>query len=99
MMVKMEMLGSPIVGFLLLLGVAFFFGLAFEEFHAQDGQARPGGVRSFPLLALSGALLYRLDTQHLLPLSAGLLVLGFGWLATTGSTSRRSIRKAARTSG
>jgi len=69
-----------VAGFLLLLGLGFFFGLAFEEFHAQGGQARPGGVRSFPLLALAGALLYRLDTQHLLPLSIGLLVLG-GWLA------------------
>src|SRR6202158_2511281 len=70
---------SPIAGFLLLLGLGFFFGLAFEEFHAQAGQARPGGVRSFPILALAGGLLYRLDTQHLLPLSVGLLVLG-AWL-------------------
>jgi uncharacterized membrane protein (DUF4010 family) len=70
---------SPIAGFLLLLGLGFFFGLAFEEFHAQAGQARPGGVRSFPLLALAGGLLYRLDTQRLLPLSVGLLVLG-AWL-------------------
>src|ERR1700674_130839 len=72
--------GPPIASFLLLLGLVFFFGLAFEEFHAQGGQARPGGVRSFPLLALAGALLYRLDIEHLLPLSVGLLVLG-GWLA------------------
>jgi uncharacterized membrane protein (DUF4010 family) len=70
---------SPIAGFLLMLGLGFFFGLAFEEFHAQAGQARPGGVRSFPLLALAGGLLYQLDTQHLLPLSVGLLVLG-AWL-------------------
>ena len=69
----------PIAGFLLLLGLGLFFGLAFEEFHAQGGQARPGGVRTFPLLALAGALLYRLDPAHLLPLSVGLLVLG-GWL-------------------
>jgi len=70
---------SPIAGFLLLLGLGFFFGLAFEEFHAQAGQARPGGVRSFPLLALAGGLLYRLDIERLLPLSVGLLVLG-AWL-------------------
>ncbi|HEY8874408.1 MAG TPA: DUF4010 domain-containing protein [Stellaceae bacterium] len=70
---------SPIAGFLLLLGLGFFFGLAFEEFHYQAGQARPGGVRSFPLLALAGALLYRLDTTRLVPLSVGLLVLG-AWL-------------------
>jgi uncharacterized membrane protein (DUF4010 family) len=70
---------APTFGFLLLLALGFFFGLAFEEFHAQDQQVRPGGVRSFPLLALSGALLYRFDTMHLLPLAAGLLVLG-AWL-------------------
>ncbi len=68
----------PVARFLLLLGLGFFFGLAFEEFHAQGG-ARPGGVRSFPLLALAGALLYRLDQTRLLPLSVGLLVLG-AWL-------------------
>lgn len=72
---------GPVAGFLLLLGLGFFFGLAFEEFYAQAGQARPGGVRSFPLLALAGALLYRLDTSHLLPLTAGLLVLG-AWLTS-----------------
>src|ERR1044071_6164991 len=69
----------PTLSFPLLLALGFFFGLAFEEFHAQDQQVRPGGVRSFPLLGLSGALLYRLDTTHLLPLTAGLLVLG-AWL-------------------
>jgi uncharacterized membrane protein (DUF4010 family) len=70
----------PIAGFLLLLALAFFFGLAFEEFHAQGGQARPGGVRTFPLLALAGGLLYRTDSAHLVPFSVGLLVLG-AWLA------------------
>src|SRR6478672_8426197 len=69
----------PIIGLLLLLGLGFFFGLAFEEFHAQANQKRPGGVRSFPLLALMGALLYRLDPTHLVPLSAGLLALS-AWL-------------------
>ena len=71
---------TPVARFLLLLGLSFFFGLAFEEFHSHGKQARPGGVRSFPLLALTGALLYRLDTRQLLPVSVGLLVLG-GWLA------------------
>jgi len=72
---------TPVTAFLLLLGLGFFFGLAFEEFNAQGGLARPGGVRSFPLLALSGALLYRLDTVRLLPLTAGLVVLGT-WLSS-----------------
>jgi hypothetical protein len=47
-------LDTPIARFLLVLGLGFFFGLAFEEFHARAKQARPGGVRSFPLLALTG---------------------------------------------
>ena len=47
-------LDTTITRFLLLLGLGFFFGLAFEEFHARAKQARPGGVRSFPLLALVG---------------------------------------------
>jgi uncharacterized membrane protein (DUF4010 family) len=69
----------PILQLLLLIGLGFFLGLAFEEFHARTNQKRPGGVRSFPLLALAGALLYRLDPTHLLPLSVGLLALS-GWL-------------------
>ncbi len=69
----------PIVSLLLLLGLGFFFGVAFEEFYARLDQKRPGGVRSFPLLALTGALLYRLDTAHLVPFSAGLLALS-AWL-------------------
>jgi uncharacterized membrane protein (DUF4010 family) len=63
----------------LLLGLSFFFGLAFEEFYRRSGEQRPGGIRTFPLLALAGGVLYLLDTQRLLPFTAGLLVLG-AWL-------------------
>jgi uncharacterized membrane protein (DUF4010 family) len=69
----------PIASLLLLLGLGFFFGLAFEEFYARSNQKRPGGIRTFPLLALTGALLYRLDPTHLVPLSAGLFALS-AWL-------------------
>ena len=37
----------------LSLGLAFLFGLAFEDFYASAPN-RPGGVRTFPLLALLG---------------------------------------------
>src|ERR1700679_3858350 len=72
-------MAPPILRLLLLLGLGFFLGLAFEEFHARVHEKRPGGIRSFPLLALAGALLYRLDPNRLGPLSAGLLALS-AWL-------------------
>ena len=74
------MSNAPPITLLMLLGLGFFFGLAYEDFYAHANQKRPGGIRTFPLLALIGALLYRLDPTHLLPLSAGLLALG-AWLA------------------
>jgi uncharacterized membrane protein (DUF4010 family) len=69
-----------ILRLLLMIGLGFFLGLAFEEFYARVNQKRPGGIRTFPLLALAGALLYRLDPTHLLPLSVGLLALS-AWLS------------------
>ncbi|HWE75832.1 MAG TPA: DUF4010 domain-containing protein [Stellaceae bacterium] len=72
--------GPSVIGFALLLGLSLFFGLAFEEFNIRAGWQRPGGVRTFPLLALTGALLYLLDPSRFLPLVAGLIALG-GWLA------------------
>lgn len=68
-----------ILRLLLLLGLGFFFGLAFEEFYARAHQKRPGGIRTFPLLALTGALLYRIDPVHLVPVAVGLAALG-AWL-------------------
>lgn len=72
--------GPSIVEFALLLGLSLFFGLAFEEFNIRSGLQRPGGVRTFPLLALAGGLLYLIDTQRFLLLVAGLVILG-AWLA------------------
>jgi hypothetical protein len=39
--------------FVLALALIFFFGLAFEDFYLRAKEARPGGVRTFPLLALT----------------------------------------------
>jgi uncharacterized membrane protein (DUF4010 family) len=72
-------MAPPILRLLLLLALGFFLGLAFEDFYARANQKRPGGIRTFPLLALTGALLYRLDPEHLVPLSVGLLALS-AWL-------------------
>ena len=65
---------------LVLLGLSFFLGLAFEEYFGPRRLKAPGGVRTFPLLALSGALLYALMPDPALLFLGGLFVLG-AWLA------------------
>ena len=69
----------PIAQLLLAVALGFFLGVAYEEFHARAHQKRPGGIRTFPLVALMGALLYRLDPVHFVPMSVGLASLS-GWL-------------------
>lgn len=63
----------------ILLGLSFFFGLAFEGFYAKSQGSRPGGIRTFPLISLSGALLYALEPDHAIVFCVGLVVLGI-WL-------------------
>jgi uncharacterized membrane protein (DUF4010 family) len=65
--------------FALLLGLSFFLGLAFEDFFNRGAIKRPGGIRTFPMLALGGGVLYLFDPAHFIPFSVGLLVLG-SWL-------------------
>lgn len=65
--------------FALLLGLSLFFGFAFEEFYSGEKLRRPGGVRTFPLLALAGGSLYALEPHFAIAFIAGLLVLGF-WI-------------------
>jgi uncharacterized membrane protein (DUF4010 family) len=72
---------SPsVVNLSLLLGLSFFLGLAFEEFFAHAGTKRPGGIRTFPMLALAGGMLYLFDPLHCVPFTAGLVLLGI-WLS------------------
>ena len=63
----------------LLLGLSLFLGLAFEEFFARTDTKRPGGIRTFPMLAFGGGVLYLLDPNHFIPFTGGLVVLG-AWL-------------------
>jgi len=63
----------------LLLGLSFFLGLAYEDFFSRTSIRRPGGVRTFPMLALAGGVLYLFDPAHFIPFTGGLLVLG-AWL-------------------
>jgi uncharacterized membrane protein (DUF4010 family) len=74
------MIGTPSVTNLgLLLGLSFFLGLAFEDVFAHAGTKRPGGIRTFPMLALAGGMLYLLDPLRLVAFTGGLVLLG-AWL-------------------
>ena len=75
------MISAPsLTGVALLLGLSLFLGLAFEEFFARSNTKRPGGIRTFPMLAVAGGALYLFDPTHFIPFTAGLVVLG-AWLA------------------
>jgi len=71
--------GSTALPLLIGVALAFFLGLAFEEAYATSSPNRPGGIRTFPLLALTGYVLYSLEPAHGLIFLGGLLVLGL-WL-------------------
>jgi uncharacterized membrane protein (DUF4010 family) len=65
--------------FALLIGLSLFFGFAFEGFYSDEMPRRPGGVRTFPLLALAGGGLFLLEPHYGSAFIAGLLVLG-SWI-------------------
>jgi uncharacterized membrane protein (DUF4010 family) len=67
------------VNYAVLLALALFFGFAFEEFYGGDQPKGPGGVRTFPLLALTGAALYLVEPHYALAFIAGLFVVG-SWI-------------------
>jgi uncharacterized membrane protein (DUF4010 family) len=75
------MISAPsLSGAALLIGLSLFLGFAFEDFFAHGNIRRPGGIRTFPILASAGGVLYLFDPTHFLPFTAGLIVLGI-WLA------------------
>src|ERR1700730_17335115 len=63
----------------LLLGLSFFLGLAFEDFFGRGEHRRPGGIRTFPMLALAGGFASLFEPAHFIPFTGVLLVLG-SWL-------------------
>ena len=71
----------PLTNLGLLLGLSLFLGLAVEDYFSRSQSDLPGGIRTFPLLALAGGGLYLLDRQHVVPFVVGLAVLGV-WLST-----------------
>jgi uncharacterized membrane protein (DUF4010 family) len=63
----------------LLLALAIFLGLAFEEIYKRDEPTIPGGIRTFPLVGLAGAMLYLVEPRWALAFTAGLLAMAV-WL-------------------
>ena len=63
----------------LLLLLAVFVGLAFEEVYKRDAPTVPGGIRTFPLIGLAGAMLYLVEPHWALAFVAGLLAMA-AWL-------------------
>ena len=55
------------------------WGSRFEETYKKDERSSPGGIRTFPMLAMGGATLYLIDPAHALAFVAGLLGLA-AWL-------------------
>jgi len=64
---------------LLALALAVFLGLAFEEVYKREERSVPGGVRTFPMVALAGAMLYLIEAQHALAFIVGMVALT-AWL-------------------
>ncbi|MDB5410178.1 MAG: hypothetical protein JWL84_5090 [Rhodospirillales bacterium] len=63
----------------MVIGLAVFLGLAFEEVYKSEDRAAPGGIRTFPTLAVTGAMLYLIEPAHALAFVAGILALAV-WL-------------------
>jgi uncharacterized membrane protein (DUF4010 family) len=73
----------------LVTALAVFLGLAFEDMYKRDEHSLPGGIRTFPMLALAGSALYLAEPGRGLAYVAGLLVLG-AWLHPYLSAARPS---------
>lgn len=63
----------------LALGMAVFMGLALESVYKREPRTAPGGIRTFPLLAILGALLYLIDAPSRLLFAVGLAAVAL-WL-------------------
>src|SRR5471032_1622028 len=63
----------------LAIAMAVFMGLAFEGVYKREQHTSPGGIRTFPMLAALGSMLFLLDARSLLPFIAGLAAVAI-WL-------------------
>jgi hypothetical protein len=63
----------------LAIAMAVFMGLAFEGVYKREQHTSPGGIRTFPMLAALGSMLFLLDAKTLWPFIAGLAAVAI-WL-------------------
>ena len=56
----------------LAIAMGFFMGLAFEGIYKRESRTSPGGIRTFPMLAALGAMLFLVDSHTLVPYVVGL---------------------------
>ena len=63
----------------LAIALALFLGLTFEEVYKSEQRLIPGGIRSFPLLAMAGAMLMLIEPSYAIGVVAGLPILAL-WL-------------------
>lgn len=77
---------------ILLLGLSFFLGLAYEDLYGRRQLHHPGGVRTFPLLSMSGVCLFLLEPRYGIVFATGLIILGLWLLAYYQYDLRHSAR-------
>lgn len=73
----------------LVAALSIFLGLAFEETYKRGDRTSPGGIRTFPMLALTGAMMYLVEPQHALAFVAGLLAVALWLYAALQASSQR----------
>src|SRR5262249_39669640 len=79
-MIGADLAPFELVGRLALaLGLAAFIGLAFEEVYKREERSPPGGVRTVPMPALSGAMLFLIEPHQALAFVVGLIAVAV-WL-------------------
>jgi len=78
----------------LAIGLALFLGLTFEEIYKSEGRSVPGGIRSFPMLAMAGAMLTLIEPAYAVAFIAGLPVLAL-WLYAFARSTPRSTQNAS----
>lgn len=74
----------------LALALAVFVGLAFEGVYKAEARDNPGGIRTFPLLATIGSLLFLLQPTSLAPFVVGLAAVGLWQFAHLSNTLREA---------